>query len=156
VSALLGKDRLCAVFALAIAGFYDLQSRDIQESLLSDAVGADGVPRLLAAVLAGLGILLLVRPVRRDASDDAGMGLRHHLRALGLLAMSALYIALLPTLGYAVSIFLLIAAVAIYGGTPPSLRLFAISAAGGAFLWLSFVKLFGIPMPAGLFATFFG
>ncbi len=149
----MGRDIAGGIAAIALAAAYYAAAADIQKSFLADEVGAAGVPRLLAATLAVLGVLTIVRAVlrrnlRAAAETEAG-GAAAHARALGLLAMGIAYTLLAPALGYLVTTSAFIFAVAAYSGQRASARLAAISCAGGIFLWLTFVKLLGVAMPAG-------
>lgn len=143
--------------AIALSAGYLYVASGIQESLLSDAVGAGGVPRALGWVMATLGLLLCVRSVSFAAGpakaatappqDSTAAPSRHpHLQALGLLGILIGYVVLAPYLGYAVAVAVLVAAVAAYGGAAIDRNLLLISAAGGLVLWLVFAKLLGISM----------
>jgi putative tricarboxylic transport membrane protein len=132
---------------MALAGIYYAAALGISDSLLSDEVGAAGLPKLLAVALALAGALIALR------SQTMG-GLRVTVavtaRALGLVAMLAAYIVLLPLAGYPLTLAALIAGMALLGGARPNLSLAAISIAAGAGFWLVFAGLFHIRMPAGL------
>lgn len=133
---------------MALAGIYYFGALGISDSLLSDEVGAAGLPKLLAVALALAGALLALR------SQTAG-GLRVTVaitpRALGLVAGLAAYIAVLPLAGYPLTLAALVAGVALLAGARPGLALAAISLAAGAGFWLVFAWLLHIRMPAGLF-----
>jgi hypothetical protein len=148
-----GRDIAGGLAALALAAVYYAAASDIQKSFLADEVGAAGVPRLLAATLAVLGVLMIVRAVlrrkTRAATETETGGAAAHARALGLLALGIAYIVLAPVLGYLATTSVFIFAVAAYSGQKASARLAVISCAGGIFLWLMFVKLLGVAMPAG-------
>jgi putative tricarboxylic transport membrane protein len=143
--------------AIALAAAYLYVASGIQESMLSDAVGAGGVPRALGWVMAALGLLLCARSVRFAAGrsntvtapqqpQQPASAKHPHLQALGLLAILVGYVVLAPYLGYAVAVGALVAAVAAYGGAAIDRNLLLISAAGGLVLWLVFAKLLGISM----------
>lgn len=150
--------------AIALSAGYLYVASGIQESLLSDAVGAGGVPRALGWVMAALGLLLCVRSVSFAAGpakaaaapqpppqdSSAAPGRHPHLQALGLLGILIGYVVLAPYLGYAVAVAVLVAAVAAYGGAAIDRNLLLISAAGGLVLWLVFAKLLGISMQGSL------
>lgn len=152
------KDILSGGVVLAVAGFYYLGTRQILHSSLEDAVGADGLPLILSAVLAGLGVLLILRSLLTLRGKPAGKipavdgEQRASLpRALGLLAIAAGYALIAPVIGYMPAIALLIVAVAIYEGIRPSWAL-AITAVGGAVgFWLFFVWLLGVEQPRSIF-----
>lgn len=146
------KDLGCGVAGLALAAAVYFLADDLPRSLLSDPTGADGLPKLLAYILGALSLLLIVGALRRaPATGDAeeGEGFDKHLRSAGMLGLGALYLVAVSHLGYLVTIFLFILAVALYAGTRPGWQPVAISAVGAVALWFTFVKLFAIPMPAG-------
>ena len=146
----LSRDTLLGIAAVALAGAYWHETTGIQRSLLSDEVGADGVPRLLAAGMAISGLALALRGVLAPAPAGGGeLPLRAHFRAAGLLAILALYLAALPVAGYAASIAGLLAAVAAYAGAPRGVAMAATAVAGAVAFWAMFVLLLGVPMPRG-------
>ncbi len=55
------KDTIAGLLLLALAGAYFLATRAIPDSSLSDAVGATGLPYVLAAALAILAAMLTVK-----------------------------------------------------------------------------------------------
>ena len=147
------KNIVCGVAGLALAVGYYLIADDLPRSLLSDPTGADGLPKLLAILLGLLSLALIASSILRIARGGEGegeiVGMGRHLRAAGMVGLGVLYLLALPWLGYLATIFVFILAVALYAGTRLSLTPVAISATGAAVLWLTFVRLFGIPMPAG-------
>ena len=167
-------DIVCGLFALALAGAYYAAAVALPTSFLSDEVGADGLPKLLAIALGFLGILAIVRaalpgnaiaagPIAEtNAMPAAGsrsaapVGIAVHIRALGMLMLGVLYALLAPWLGYLVATIALLFLVAAYSGQKPSLRLAAISGTGGLVLWVAFAKLLGMAMPAGVLAPLLG
>ena len=73
------RDAVVGAVVLAVAGFYWWAARTIRHSSLDDPIGAAGVPNTLAAVLAGLAVLLILRSLvlrsratesRRDVRSD--------------------------------------------------------------------------------------
>jgi putative tricarboxylic transport membrane protein len=138
---------------MALAGVYYRQAQALPISLLSDTVGADGVPKALAIGLASLSALLIVRavafrvPVRGEAEK---FDVHTHLRALGVVALGVAYVAATPIVGYPVAIALLIGLTALYFGLRPEPRLALIAAFGAAVFWAMFVKMLGVSMPAGM------
>ena len=153
----MNNDRTVGVLALAFAGIYYYFANGISRSLLSDQVGADGLPKLYAITLGLLSILLIVRslaskavPIEPVAPEDAGAISRlRRFRPLGLAGLGAGYLLLISSAGYLLTIFLLIIAVAVYSGGKMDFKLVFISAGGGILLWLVFVKMFSIPLPSG-------
>lgn len=146
------KDLGCGLAGLALAAAVYFLADDLPRSLLSDPTGADGLPKLLAYLLAGLSLTLIVSALRNRAAPAAEVeeeGLDKHLRSAGMLVLGVLYLVAVPTLGYLITVFLFILVVALYAGTKFSWRPVAISAIGAGALWFTFVKLFAIPMPTG-------
>jgi putative tricarboxylic transport membrane protein len=154
----MNKDVLSGVILLAVAVAYYWATGLIFDSSLSDEVGAQGLPRMLAFLLAGLALLIVGRGLvtaRRpqlvaDADhDDEKVAATP--RALGFLAIAVGYVVVAPLFGFGPALALLIAAIAMYEGMRPSWRL-ALVAAGGAFVfWLLFVQILGVEQPQSLF-----
>ncbi len=147
------NDLAVGVLALAVAAVYYYFTSDIPRSLLSDEVGAEGLPKLYAVVLGLLGVLLIGKSfaARAAATNEEGgtSGLWPHARAAGLLVLGAGYLLLIGSLGYLLTIFLLIGAVALYSGAALNVKLISISAAGAVVFWLVFAWLFEMHLPAG-------
>jgi hypothetical protein len=154
------RDAIVGAVILAAAGIYWHAAGTIRRSSLDDSVGAAGVPNTLAAILAGLAVLLILRslvlrsrqaPRTVEAVDEArpDEAPRAHFRALGMLVLGVLYLLIVPVLGYAVSIALLLAAVALYNHRKAALELALFAVLGSAGFYLLFVKILGIPLPAG-------
>ena len=147
----LGKDTAFGLLAVVLAAAYWHAADDIQRSFLSDEVGADGVPKLLAASLGVLGALVLARAIawRPATRADDAAGIAMHLRALGLLLLCGAYVAVMPALGYLVATAALIGAVALYAGQPWHSGLLVTAIAGSGLLWLVFDRLLGVALPPG-------
>lgn len=149
----MNRDVAAGLGLLALAGLYLAGTLQIQGSSLSDEIGADGVPLILAGLLAVLAVLLAVRGwwsgraagVTRVPGED-GAPLR---RVLGFLGLAALYGPVAYALGYLGGLVFLIAAIALYEGARPSWRLVAVALGGAAFFWLMFVWLLGVAQPHG-------
>lgn len=143
-------DVALGVGALALAGAYGAMAQAIPVSMLSDAVGPGGVPLVIAGMMAvaGAGLLLRTALVGPGAAKDSP----NHVRAAGLLALLVLYVLAVPLLGYPLAIGILAAAITWFaGGRGMTIAAFAAGLAG--VFWFGFVKLLGIPFPAG---TLFG
>ncbi len=144
---------------LAVAALYHLQTLEIPQSSLSDEVGPEGLPRLLAiglAVVAGLillrGLIAAVRLRRTQAPTASGGDYVASLpRALGFVAIGIGYIVAAPIVGYVVGVALLVAVVALYEGIAPTWRVAAVAAGAGVLFWIIFVKLLGTEQPVGWF-----
>lgn len=154
------KDAAAGGVLLILAGLYFWQTRQIQQSSLSDEVGPEGLPLLLASALAivalaigarGLWIVLRERtvapvPAKVTAAENEVATV---LRALGLVAIGVGYMVVTPIVGYAVGIALLVAAVSLYEGLRPNLQLAGVAIGAGLLFWLFFVLLLGTDQPAG-------
>jgi hypothetical protein len=139
--------------AVVLAGAYLQVAGSIPESLLSDSVGAAGLPRAVGWALAVVGVLLCARSLRARANPQGtgeGTGWRPHLRAAGLLAILFGYVLLAPWLGYAVATGVLLAAGAAYAGARRGRDLVLVPALAALVFWLLFVHAFGIPMPGSV------
>ena len=150
----MSKDALSGIVLLVVAVAYYWATLQIPESSLSDEVGAQGLPRILGVLLAGLALLILIRGILMsrkrlvaevDAGEDPDASPR---RALGFLAIAAGYVIVSPLVGYGPALALLIAAVAVYEGAKPSWRTAVIAIGGAVVFWLLFVQLLGVEQPS--------
>jgi cell division protein FtsW (lipid II flippase) len=134
---------------IVLAAAYYASANAISDSLLSDEVGAAGLPKALALALGLCGALLAV-----CSQGLAELRVRLDLapQAIGLVLLLAAYIALLPTLGYAVGMGGLIAAVAFLAGARSLPALLITAVLAGLFFQLVFVRAFHIAMPPGILA----
>lgn len=151
------NDAAAGLLLIALAGAFYWLSTGIPVSALADSVGPARLPMVLSVMLGAVGLLivaraLLARPAAKSprAADSGEEVEAAPLRALGLAAIAIGYVLLVSLIGYAIAIALLIAAVALYEGEKPSLRLAITAAGGAAAFWLLFVKLLGVPQPPGL------
>ena len=153
----------CGTLAIA-AGYYLLAIR-IPQSDISDVIGAQGLPKTYAALLAVLSIMLIGRAMlaRRTAvvsnapaiSIGSSASRSVGWRTFGMLVNGVLYVALVTSLGYIVSIAGLIASTIYFQGGELNRRSLAVAAGGALLLWLLFVRLLHIPHPAGIWPSFF-
>jgi hypothetical protein len=154
------RDAVAGLGLLFLAGAYGWAAAQVQDSSLSDEVGATGLPFVLAILLAGLAVLLIARsflvgkaapgraaPALPDGDEEPAAPPR---RVLGLIGLAALYALLAPVLGYVVALALTLAGVAAYEGARLSWRLGAVALGGSALFWLLFVRLLGVEQPRGL------
>lgn len=159
----MNRDVAAGLGLLAFAGLYFAGTLRIQQSELSDEVGAAGMPVILAALLAILAALLTARgwlagrPARAggpaataEGAREAGEGGAPIRRVLGFLGIAALYVPVALALGYVVGLAFLIAAIACYEGIRPTWRLAAVAFGGAAFFWVVFVRLLGVAQPRGI------
>ena len=158
------KDLAGGLIVLAIAILYYLAIGDLAESSLADDVGAGGLPRILAFVLAGFGVVLVARACIDGALSPAARASTSappptedddHVspmpRALGLLAFGVAYVVLVPIIGYLPAIALLIGSVALYEGAPRNWKTLVIAIGGALAFWGIFVKILGVHQPSGWF-----
>jgi putative tricarboxylic transport membrane protein len=148
---LAARDMLCGAFGLALAAAYYALAGALPVSLLSDEIGADGVPKSLAIGLALCSLLLIGRAAlaRRTSPSAKETSAVEHLRSLGIVALGALYIAIAPLIGYVPALALLLVAATMYFGAAFNLRLVLISVVGAALFWAMFVKMLSVAMPSG-------
>lgn len=161
----MNKDLGFAGAALALAVVYYLMADAIPSSLLADGVGPGGMPKAYAVVLGGLSLILLARAlVRRAIVRAEGPGVRREgddgtvlrvpriqlIRVGGMLAIGAVYVAVVPWLGYILTLAVLIAATAYYQGGTVTRQLAMVALGGALFFWLLFVIVLSIPQPRGL------
>jgi hypothetical protein len=154
----MNKDVLSGAILLGVAGAYYWATLQIPHSSLSDEVGAQGLPTILAVLLAAVAVFIVVRGIviARRKSTAAVVGVADDepdaspRRALGLLAIGAGYLIVAPVLGYGPAVALLVAAVATYEGMRPSWRLAATAIGGAIAFWLLFVQVLGVEQPTGL------
>ena len=161
----MSKDIGSGALLLAVAAIYYWATLQIPSSSLSDEVGAHGMPTVLAAGLAAIAAIILARgvlasrgaasPVEAPAADPgaADDDERYEaplLRALGLILIGGLYIAVAIVLGYIPALAVLILATALYEGLPFGWQPVAVAVGGAVAFWLLFVKLLGTEQPAGM------
>lgn len=155
------RDFWIGLVTLGFAVLYWLEAAKIRISPLDGPVGASGLPKTLAWALGTLSVLLILKAVAeklRAAPAAPGAGpqegfaarMHTHLRALGMLGIGVAYVVLLPFLGYALSIMLLLATTALYIGGGLTLRTGAFMVGGAIFYYALFVAFLGIPLPDGM------
>lgn len=149
------KDLVAAAILLLIAGAYHLATQRIPASTLDDGVGPRGFPTALTIALVVFAVAIGVRatltaPAPRGADASRETEARWP-RALGLLALGALYIPAALVLGYPLALFLLLVAVALYEGKRFSWQLAAVAIGGAAFFYVLFELVLGVRQPEGLF-----
>ena len=153
--------------ATALCTGYLVMAYGLRASSLADTVGPAGLPKAIGWAGLGLSLLLCLQSLaewqrlapegRRNRMQDDWRGQGHKLLwAGGLLGLAVAYLLVIHTLGYAVSVGLMILATAIFLGARPGWRVLAIAVGGAVLLWLVFVRLLGVPMPAGLLGGLLG
>jgi putative tricarboxylic transport membrane protein len=151
-----GRDRLLALGVAVFAASYVAAARGIEDSLLSDAVGAGGVPQAVGVALMVAAVALFAKSFlarRAQAADapakPANAGRATALRSAALVAILLIYGALLPWLGYPLSISLLVGACGWLAGAAPRVPLLLCAVFSGPGLWLLFDRLLQVRMPLG-------
>jgi hypothetical protein len=151
------KDLFASIGLLLIAAVYYTVATSIPESSLDEpgVPGPSSLPTVLAAVLAIIALALGARALsaaparaksKEDKEDEAPWP-----RALGMLAIGALYIPVASFVGYPIALFLLLVAVALYERKAPDWRMFAVAAGGALFFWFVFAFILGVRQPEGIF-----
>ena len=160
---MLTRDFVGGVVSIAIGAVYLFFAYQLRSSALDDSMGPGGLPRLYGWLLVGLGAVLtiqaLLAPRLATANDDPkekgeweGQG-RKVVFAAGLLAIGVGYIFVIETLGYLLSVAVLLLVTALYLGAGNRGRVVAVAVLGAVFLWVMFVVVLGVRMPSGLFAS---
>ena len=134
------RDLILAAGGLALAAVYWAGAHALPTSMLSDAVGADGVPKGLAVALAILSILIALR---RKPTEGA----EFEPRAFGIALLGFAYVALAPLIGYFIAVTLLTGSAALYYGAPRRWTVGAFALGTAAILWATFGWMLGIALP---------
>jgi len=149
------------LLTLLLGSVYLYFAYKIRPSALADTMGAGGVPRVYGWLLVGLSVLLICRSLYeywRNADRKAmtmewkGQGIKT-LKAAGLLCFGIAYLLIVDSLGYLLSIALLLIGVAIYRGAPIGARLVITGIGGAISLWIIFAVVLGVHMPPGVLET---
>jgi putative tricarboxylic transport membrane protein len=148
------RDRLLAVLVAGFAASYVSASRAIEDSLLSDAVGAGGVPQGVGIAMGLAAVALFAKSfigpaAHAEIDDDAKPWVPTLLRTAGLVLILLAYAALLPWLGYPLAVSLLVGASGWLAGAVPRAPLLACALLSGPALWLLFDRLLQVRMPVG-------
>jgi hypothetical protein len=164
----LRRDLAFGCAGLAVAVVYYLSAAGIPESDLADAVGPQGLPNVYAYLLGALSLALIAGSLRNSGFGirDSGSGIPSPQspvpspwssirRAAGIIAIGALYIAVIPWVGYLLSLSGLIALTTYYQGGGLNRRTMLVALSGGFAFWLLFVFLLGIEHPAGIWPDLF-
>jgi putative tricarboxylic transport membrane protein len=159
---MLTRDFVGGVATIVIGAVYLYFAYQLRVSALDDSMGPGGLPRIYGWLLVGLGSILVIQAlVARSLAAPAGaepvkgewdgQG-RKVAYAAGLLVIAMGYIFIVESVGYLLSVGLLIVTTAFYLGAGFSGRLVAIGIGGAVFLYAMFVSLLGVRMPAGMLA----
>jgi hypothetical protein len=147
---LLSRNAICGAAGLALAIVYYRLADELPRSLLADPIGADGLPKLLATMLGLLSAILLVGALVRPRVPGKSTSIATHLRSAGMLALGIFYFFALPWLGYLLTMAVFLLAVTLYAGLRPGVQPVLVSLAGAVVLWGTFVHVFRISMPPGV------
>jgi ABC-type Mn2+/Zn2+ transport system permease subunit len=152
------RDLALGSVMLAVALAYYWLTTQVPESALDDAVGPVGLPRFYAIMLVVLCVVVIVRSLlvmSRRTSQQGDDVPRWSWRFAGMLLIGVVYVAIVPWLGYLLSIALLIASTAWYQGGTLHRRVVIVAASGALLLWLLFVAILRIPQPPGAWTSIF-
>jgi hypothetical protein len=133
------RDTACAALGLVLAGAYYAAAEALPASLLADEVGADGLPKALAVLLAAVSLAIGWRGMRVDSGAAGGQPLR----ALGVAGLGAAYVAIVPPAGFAPALGLLLLAAMTYYGAPLRLATVVYALLGACALWVVFAQVLG-------------
>jgi hypothetical protein len=158
----MNRDIVAATVLMAVAFSYYRMADALPRSMLSDNVGADGFPKLLATALFLLSLVMLIMGLfkRRPVVDAEAREKRAHekqaaLRAAGMITLGVFYLIAVPWIGYPLAVGLLIAAVLFYFKEAFSWKVAVTAGVGGIFFWVFFVMAMQIPMPMGFWPKLF-
>jgi putative tricarboxylic transport membrane protein len=157
------KSLACGLVTILVAALYLYAASGLRPSLLEDAVGSAGFPRLLGWGMALTGAVLVLQDLwarvrGRTVTEAEGWipseafragARRATLRAAGVVAIILLYLLLFEPAGYPVAVAVLIGATSIYLGAAPGRRTAFVALLGALALWLLFGVLLQIPLPMG-------
>lgn len=152
------KDLFAGVFLLAVAILYWIEADAIPVTGFGGSISAQGLPKFLAIGLvvtssALIAQALLTRraaPVALPDGEPKVWTLGNHARAAGIAAIGIGFILVVEIAGFAIAVFLLLLATAIYMGQRLGVKVLLVSLAGAAAFWAIFSKLLNIPLPKGL------
>jgi hypothetical protein len=160
------RDAIVGAALLVFSGVYWLGANAIRVSPLEGSVGAAGMPKGLAYVLAVLSIYMIARnllaPGVRPSAESGAVRetkpfpWRQHLRALWVLIFGAGYLLLLDHAGYVLSVALLMGVTAYFLGLRPIGKALLFAVLGGAFFYVLFVLILKIPFPEGILSGILG
>jgi putative tricarboxylic transport membrane protein len=153
------------IVLLVFSVIFWLGADTIPKSRLGGSVGADGLPKMLAITLGVLSIGFIAQTLltARMAGPFVGhkrkakaVDYTRHLRAVGMIVIGAVYVAIVPYLGYTLSIALLLLSIALYNGKRPSPGLLMFAVLGSIVFYLLFVRVLDVPLPAGIWPSLIG
>ncbi len=154
----LDRDVTAGLLLIALGAIYFYMADNLPRSLLSDRVGAEGFPKLLAVTLMVFSAVLILQSIiRQKASpvrqEETGNERYRFLKAAGMLSIGIVYLVIVSFTGYMFSIALLLMAALRYQGEPFSRKVLLTAVLGGIFFWAFFVFALKTPMPAGIWSV---
>lgn len=142
------SEKLIPVILLAVAGAVFISNWEIPETVTADLVGPKAYPLALAILLAFLSVLLMVG-VGSSEGGDPSITLRGTLRRfLPVVIFSAVYVILLPYLGFLLATTALLMACFYLLGEPRHWLNFLIAAGCTFATYLLFAKGLGVALVA--------
>jgi putative tricarboxylic transport membrane protein len=152
----MNRDTITGLVLMGIAVIYYMAADALPTSMLSDEIGAQGYPKLLAICLFVLSAALVAQGIiaaRRTRAEAGKGGDRHAARCAAVMVLIGVgYLAAIKWVGYPLAVGLLVAAVARFQGEPISKKLVITSVISAGFFWIFFVRLLQIPLPSGIWA----
>lgn len=137
-------DRILGIALMGLAAFAAYQAWNLQVLFSYEPVGPKAFPLVLSGILALLALVLIVRPGEGGEWPDRGLWLR----ILGVLGVLFLYALLFSRLGYTVTSFLAVVALArLFGASVPKAVVAGVLMAAGSYVL--FTSGLGIALPAG-------
>jgi len=159
----LDKDQAAGLFLIALGVAYYKMADRLPRSLISDRVGAEGFPKLLASALILFSVILILQSLFRKLAGAAPepegsprKTWRVFAYAGGMLGLGAAYLIIVSRAGYLLSIALLLAAALRYQKEPLSKKVLLTALLGGVFFWAFFVFALRTPMPGGVWSALLG
>ena len=149
----MNRDLVFGAVCLALAAGYYLMAAAIPDSALSDSVGPQGLPKTYAVVLGALSLVLIFKSWKTRPSVSG-----HRvpiMRVAGMIVIGAVYLAVVPWIGYILALAGLIAATTYYQGGGLNGRVALVALSGAVFFWILFVAVLGIPHPPGIWPSLF-
>jgi putative tricarboxylic transport membrane protein len=157
-------DRLTGLLGMAVSSVYVYQASLIEDSLLADAVGVAGVPIGIGYLMCLASALLFMKSWLKSKAEasaeveevEPGGSAHPHWKAMGLLALLLGFLLLVTIFGFIVSIGVMVAAVAYFGGARQLKTLLWCALITGPALWLSFDYGLEIHLPTGMWSQWIG
>ena len=136
--------RVSGALLLLLGVAVGMEASTFEVAFLTDPVGPKALPFLSAAVFAGSGLFLLVRP----GAPRAWPGRPTLARIVGATAAFLLYGLALAPLGFTLATTLAVGTLSVLFDGPPR-RSFASALVLSVALWYLFVWALGLPLPLG-------